>query len=737
MRTLSRSQSRRSRLQIETLEGREVPAGMVTASIAGGVLNLVGDDASNTVTIKLEAAQTTVTPDLTTAIGAGLPGVALVIPNVATSLKATMGGGDDTIISDGVTNFSLPGGASIDLGDGFVDSIFINTTQKVDLGSLTVKGTDGYTAIFVAGGAGMASQITGNVKLDLGQDGTNIGFAEIALLGAGGVSATTTEGYDQFTFTNVTGGKPFKAQLGNGGGEVVFNNAKVGAVSATSEFLTVRLQNAAETGAIKIDTLMYSELITSGISKIAGKTSLTTKQASGELYLSMQDTTITGDLSTSTKGGASYTYAELNNVDVTGSVTDKQSGAISYSSFRLENGSDITGNFTMQSSAASTDLNATIDNSKVLGSIKIAGTGKDDVDTQLNLNGLVTTTSVTVQGGYGADFDTNTGSDVTLTGDLKVSAKTLFAVAETRGSFKANNVEVKGPSQASFRARNGALDTIAGKLTLTGKESAFLDVDNGASLNVAGDIKIDGKIFANLDSDGILHTGGKMTMKGSEVSIDVNNGKFTVDGDFSTAASYSTDVTLDPSDNTSTIKGNASLTSGLASDNFSSGPSMKFEKDLFIDLKDGFNGIDIQGTIGTPTVAGKLTLNTGAGNDQVDLTNFSVTGISSFMSGAGADIFNIHSGTTFSDTLAIDQGSGNDTLFVDATGPTAVTFSKKVTANQGSGNDTLLLDLAGAFPPVFSGGGHEFDGGNGLDDNGANPNAPPPVGGVKFQNYEV
>ena len=135
MRSLSRLRVRRSRLQIEALEGREVPAGVITANIAGGVLNLVGDDNSNVVTIKLEAGLTTLTPNPTTDVGLGV-GIPNPIAQTATSLKATMFGGDDVIQSDGATNFALTGGVNIDLGDGLNDVVFFNTTEKIDIGSL-------------------------------------------------------------------------------------------------------------------------------------------------------------------------------------------------------------------------------------------------------------------------------------------------------------------------------------------------------------------------------------------------------------------------------------------------------------------------------------------------------------------------------------------------------------------------------------------------------------------------
>lgn len=720
MRSFTRLRSRRCRLHLETLEGRETPAGIVRASIVGGVLILVGDDRSNTVIIKLEAGQTTLTPDATTDVGGlGGAGSALVIPSLATSLKATMRGGDDTIQSDVATDFSLPGGAHIDMGDGAADLCSIFTSKKIDLGSLTVKGTDGFNQVDVSGGVGKGSQITGHVMMDFGKGGSTSSFTEIKLIGPAGVSVHAADGFDQIYLTNVEGGKPVRATLGNAAAVLLFDNAKVGAVTVKSENATTTLTSASEVGAVRLDGLIYSKLFSMGNSKINGNTVLTTQLPHGELYLNLQDTALTGNLSTATKGLASHTDAQINDVDVTGSVVDKQSGAFSYSSFQISSASTIGGNFTMQSSASSTDITASISDSAVLGAIKIASAGKDDVDVQLNLNGTISPASVTVQGGNSADFDTETGSTVMIDGDLKVSAKGLFTIAETRGTLQAKNVLITGPSLAKLNVLTGSNVNIANKLTMASDRQALLHLDPGVLLNVAGDVKIDGKVFANLESEGTFDVGGRVSVKGSEADIQVVDGTFTVDSDFLATGSYAFTANFAPA-GASTIQGNASFKSGLGNDRFDSTPTMKFAKDLLVDLKDGANQVSIAGVGGTPTVSGKLTLNTGHGDDVLDLTDISVNGTSSFSTGAGSDQLRISGQSTLTGAVAVDFGADDDLLELGFQavlgGPVTITGTLK--AKMGTGNDTIKLgNTPGNLGSlvVFAAPGSTIDGGLGLD----------------------
>src|SRR3954471_1240854 len=120
----------RRRLTIEPLEAREVPAGIIQASLVNGTLTLTGDDLANTVSIQINtgvAPTVVLTPD--TGPGATAiddvndpaivpPGDPATMPGVVTAIKVDLRGGDDSISSDGSKDFVLPGGALVQLGDG-------------------------------------------------------------------------------------------------------------------------------------------------------------------------------------------------------------------------------------------------------------------------------------------------------------------------------------------------------------------------------------------------------------------------------------------------------------------------------------------------------------------------------------------------------------------------------------------------------------------------------------------
>jgi hypothetical protein len=89
--------ARKTRLGVLPLEGREVPAGVVTASLSPtGVLTLTGDDAANSLSFKVTPTAVILNPDAATTIddlgtaGPGTPGATVTINGAVTSLRATL-----------------------------------------------------------------------------------------------------------------------------------------------------------------------------------------------------------------------------------------------------------------------------------------------------------------------------------------------------------------------------------------------------------------------------------------------------------------------------------------------------------------------------------------------------------------------------------------------------------------------------------------------------------------------
>src|SRR5262245_1256475 len=116
MRAVKSRPTRRSIWQLEDLEGRLVPAGVVSATLSpAGLLTILGDDKGNFFNLDLSGASPKLTPDATTDVGGG-PGVIFNVPGgTAKSLKVDLAGGNDTMVIVNTQNFILTGSAKIDL----------------------------------------------------------------------------------------------------------------------------------------------------------------------------------------------------------------------------------------------------------------------------------------------------------------------------------------------------------------------------------------------------------------------------------------------------------------------------------------------------------------------------------------------------------------------------------------------------------------------------------------------
>jgi hypothetical protein len=213
--------ARKTRLWVQSLEGREVPAGVVTASLSPtGLLTLTGDDAANSIAVAVTPTAVILTPDLSTTIddlgtaGPGAPGASVTIGGVVTSLRATLNGGNDTLGIPTTADLTLPGSVTVDLGDGN-NQLALGTSGKIDLGSLTVRAGDGLDNISLSGGGGKGSRVAGAATIALGDGNTTVNVTAVDFQGPAGVRLTAGEGDDhQLTQTTVTGGLTVRGQTG-------------------------------------------------------------------------------------------------------------------------------------------------------------------------------------------------------------------------------------------------------------------------------------------------------------------------------------------------------------------------------------------------------------------------------------------------------------------------------------------------------------------------------------------
>jgi hypothetical protein len=206
-----RPAARRAALALQTLEGRDVPAGNVFASLsATGVLTLVGDNAANAVTIRITGTSVTVAGDPGTTVD-GLPLVSA--PRAVQAVQAAMNGGNDVVRIDPTANFFVPGSVAVNLGEG-TNSLSLQTAGRIVLGSLAVAGGTGNDAIAVAGGFGTGSIITGAASIGTGGGANAVTLRRVAV--GGPVAVATGDGADTLTIDASTFFNTFTANLGAG-----------------------------------------------------------------------------------------------------------------------------------------------------------------------------------------------------------------------------------------------------------------------------------------------------------------------------------------------------------------------------------------------------------------------------------------------------------------------------------------------------------------------------------------
>jgi Ca2+-binding RTX toxin-like protein len=193
--------------RFESLESRRLFA--VTASLAGGVLDVLGDAGANAITVSRDVAG-----NITVKSGANVVAVTGGAPTVATvqTIKVTGSGGSDAITLD-ETNGPLPA-ASLSGGGG-------NDAITGGAGDDTINGDDGNDLLLGKGGADTLHGGAGNDTL-VGGTGTDDAFGDGGddrMTWNPGDGSDLNEGGDGVDTIDVNGGaagETFRAQLLDG-----------------------------------------------------------------------------------------------------------------------------------------------------------------------------------------------------------------------------------------------------------------------------------------------------------------------------------------------------------------------------------------------------------------------------------------------------------------------------------------------------------------------------------------
>jgi large repetitive protein len=262
--------ARRSRLGVEALEDRVVPAGNVTAALSStGLLSITGDDADNVFTLQVTGADVTLTPDASTQINGKAAGTPVTLTGAARTLKASLKEGDDSIAIVNTADFVLTRGAAFDLGEGN-NTLDLSTTGRIGLGSLAVKAGDGNDTVTVRGGLGDGSTIATGATFDLGAGAVNLvlgddagGFGELSIPGRGGVRVTGSTG-GTVTAKSLTVARSFKTAIG-ATSQTTFTNCTLGGLSQTGDSITSNLYSTAVTGNMTAAASGFAEVFGYGL----------------------------------------------------------------------------------------------------------------------------------------------------------------------------------------------------------------------------------------------------------------------------------------------------------------------------------------------------------------------------------------------------------------------------------------------------------------------------------------
>ncbi|HKB06278.1 MAG TPA: hypothetical protein VKD90_29050 [Gemmataceae bacterium] len=317
MRPVSPSaRSRRPRLSVESLEGRLVPAGTVTASLSAlGVLTLTGTDDDNGITLKVTGSNVTLTPDGTTTLVGSVPPTGVV-----KSINVVMKGGADVVSIDGTSAFQVPGAVTISLGDGD-NTLDMTTTGKIQVGALTVKGGDGLDTVTVKGGAMAGSMVTGAASFLYGTGGSSTTWEDVKFNTTAKVVAGEAGGRaNEVTANNVTVAGAMTASLSNAAAATVTvtGASSLGALTETGYVVGALLNGTTVKGSVTIKATYQGDLQVDGAT-VNG--SVVLKGALPSVHAINNGTLIKGNLALTGTGWTDTSFATDSLSEVKGAVT--------------------------------------------------------------------------------------------------------------------------------------------------------------------------------------------------------------------------------------------------------------------------------------------------------------------------------------------------------------------------------------------------------------------------------
>jgi hypothetical protein len=344
--------------------------------------------------------------------------------------------------------FVLPGSATFDLGDGN-NKLQLVTTGQLSLGTLAVKGGDGFDNVQVDGAAG--SQIGSSALFQFGVGGSTTTMKHLAFPGAGQVTLAAADGGDSLTLDDCqTKGVIFSG--GYGQGTLTIKNSSVGPVTMNGS------QGPSSVSLVN--------------STVAGNVNAVGPEG---IQVSLDATTVTG------------------NVTAKGGLFDLDSAV----GLTVKNAVSVTGDIVATGYTTAINLQA--------GSSLTVGDNIDWHATDaLAVNGLdsdISAKALTLSSPRAVTFaQSGNTSSLTLTGPLNATGRTvdldLYELNEDK------SVNVAGSAKAGFKVMKGSIDQLVTVKSSLGSSS--LSLGGIGPMTVGGNIYVSGKLSTSTGFSGIL-----------------------------------------------------------------------------------------------------------------------------------------------------------------------------------------------------------------------------------------
>lgn len=720
--------SRRRPLSAERLERRDLLAvSVITATIADGVLTLVGDEQRSLVTLKISADAVTLTPSLDASINGTTAGVAVTLAGVVQGLKADMKGGDDWLVSDETVSLSLPKGVNVSLGSGDNRLELTSVVAPLVLGGVSVTAGIGFDQVTIAGPAGGAA--SGAIALSLGEGGSTVELEALAV-GGSSVTVTTGVGDDSLRMVRLTGTGALKVVAGLGLDDVRITGTQFGGMTLSAQRPEV-VVNSSQLAGVKV-TGVLSTRLTVEASTITGAVSASSTAAGGDVQVLLDGFDLTGDLSATTKGAAANVTMILSSeqgggISRTGNIVARAAGLNSTVAFNVT--SDVTfdeaTSVLLQAPASGGRVDATLTGRFQAPKAALTCSAAGQAGTVKVASGDALRVASATFAAWGDAAVTNSAG-VVVTNDVKVSSVRGSGRFVAGSSLDARNVSVTAGRDAAFAFAGTAqgVDDVRGSLVVRGSRVADVAVNAGGLFTVLGGLSCQGGLVANLvtQADSQFDVGGSCIVKGTVVTTALDGASSRIGGEFTATAALAGTYSLGAT--ACVFAGKATVSGGDGADAFSAAPGVRFQNSLSLRLGNGDNEVDMEGDAAT-TVAGPLSITTGSGNDLITLFDVVIAGASSFTTGGGADEL-AGDASTFTGNVTMSFGSGFDRLMLATENGSSrpVTFQGTLVADMGSEDDILLLGRAGdlsggdantrvVFDPEVKGSG--INGGTGVN----------------------